>query len=228
MYTIGTWSWPHVTTHNFQAFAWKFQFRCSGWEPTSVSGVWPGWEMCSAVFPGGSAGKESSCNVGHLDLNHELGRSPGEGSGYPLQYSGLENPMDRIVHGVMKSRNWLSDFVITTWGVNRKWVNKWWRPLPGNSSSDARGGSPPVYLECSQGEKCVLQSADGKQYGCLLRRPWNTAEQGEHQPRPRESGEGRRWRQVWTVRNCFSAQRTVSTFDSDAFVLWMYKHLVKP
>ena len=41
-------------------------------------------------------------------------------------------------------------------------MNKWWRPLPGNSSSHAQGGSPPVYLECGQGEKCVLQSVDSK------------------------------------------------------------------
>ena len=40
----------------------------------------------------------------------ELGRSPGEGKGYPLQYSGLENPMDCIVHGVAKSPIGLSDF----------------------------------------------------------------------------------------------------------------------
>ena len=39
-----------------------------------------------------------------------LGRSPGEGKGYPLQYSGLENSMDSIVHGVTKSRTQLSDF----------------------------------------------------------------------------------------------------------------------
>ena len=39
-----------------------------------------------------------------------LGRSPGKGKGYPLQYSGLENPMDYAVHGVAKSRRWLSDF----------------------------------------------------------------------------------------------------------------------
>ena len=45
-------------------------------------------------FPGGSAGKESACNVGDLDSIPGLGRSPGEGKGYPLQYSGLENPMD--------------------------------------------------------------------------------------------------------------------------------------
>ena len=51
-------------------------------------------------FPGGSAGKESSCNVGNLGSIPGLGRSPGEGKGYPLQCSGLENLMDCIVHGV--------------------------------------------------------------------------------------------------------------------------------
>jgi len=55
-------------------------------------------------FPGGSAGKESACTVGDLGLIPGLGRSPGEGKGYPLQYSGLENFMDCIVHGVTKSR----------------------------------------------------------------------------------------------------------------------------
>ena len=45
-------------------------------------------------FPCGSAGKESTCNVGHQGSIPGFGRSPGEGQGYPLQYSGLENPMD--------------------------------------------------------------------------------------------------------------------------------------
>ena len=64
-------------------------------------------------FPCGSAGKESSCNVGDLGLIPEFGRSPGEGKGYPLQYSGLENSMAYIVHGVAKSRTQLSDFHVT-------------------------------------------------------------------------------------------------------------------
>ena len=51
-------------------------------------------------FPCGSAGKESTCNVGHLGSIPGLRRYPGEGKGYPLQYSGLENSMDCIVHGV--------------------------------------------------------------------------------------------------------------------------------
>ena len=45
-------------------------------------------------FPYGSAGEESACNAGDLGLISGLGRSPGEGKGYPLQFSGLENSMD--------------------------------------------------------------------------------------------------------------------------------------
>ena len=61
-------------------------------------------------FPCGSAGKESACNAGDLGSIPGLGRSPGEGKGYPLQYSGLENSMDCIVHGVLKSWTRLSNF----------------------------------------------------------------------------------------------------------------------
>ena len=61
-------------------------------------------------FPGGSAGKESACNAGDLGLIPGLGRSPGEGKGYPPQCSGLENSLDCIVHGIAKSRMQLSDF----------------------------------------------------------------------------------------------------------------------
>ena len=55
-------------------------------------------------FPWGSAGKEFTCNARDLVSIPGLGRSPGEGKGYPLQYSGLENSMDCIVQGVAKSR----------------------------------------------------------------------------------------------------------------------------
>ena len=61
-------------------------------------------------FPCGSAGKESACSAGDLGLISGLGPSPGEGKGYPIQYSGLENSMDCIVHGVAKSSTGLSDF----------------------------------------------------------------------------------------------------------------------
>ena len=61
--------------------------------------------MTSLGFPGGSDSKESAYNAGDLGSIPGSGRSPGEGNGYPLQYSCLENPMDRgawwaIVHGV--------------------------------------------------------------------------------------------------------------------------------
>ena len=61
-------------------------------------------------FPCGSAGKESTCNAGDLGPIPGLGRSPGEVKGYTLQYSGLKNSMDSIVHGVTKSWTWLNDF----------------------------------------------------------------------------------------------------------------------
>ena len=61
-------------------------------------------------FPCGSAGKESACNAGDLGSVLGLERSPGEGKGYPLQYSALENSMDCIVHGVTKSQTQLIDF----------------------------------------------------------------------------------------------------------------------
>ena len=61
-------------------------------------------------FPCGSTGKESACNVESLGSVSELGRPPGEGKGYLLQYSGLENSMDCIVHGITKSQTRLSDF----------------------------------------------------------------------------------------------------------------------
>ena len=54
-------------------------------------------------FPNSSVGKESTCNAGSLGSIPGLGTSPGEGKGYPLWYSGLENSMDCKVHGVTKN-----------------------------------------------------------------------------------------------------------------------------
>ena len=62
----------------------------------------------------GSTGKESAHDAGDLGLIPRLGRSPGEGKGYPLQYSGLENSMDCIVHGVTKSQTQLRDCHFTS------------------------------------------------------------------------------------------------------------------
>ena len=77
-------------------------------------GVW--WLLCHLIglpwyqgFPGSSDGKESACNARDSSLIPGLGRSPGEGNGHPLQYSGLENFMDYTVHGVTKSQTRLSD-----------------------------------------------------------------------------------------------------------------------
>ena len=61
-------------------------------------------------FPSGSVDKESTCNAGDSGPIPGLGRSPGEGNGYQLQYSGLESSMDCIVYGVTKSQTSLSDF----------------------------------------------------------------------------------------------------------------------
>ena len=55
-------------------------------------------------LPCGSSGKESACNAGDLGLTLALGRSPGEGKGYPLQYSDLGNSMHSIAHGVSNSQ----------------------------------------------------------------------------------------------------------------------------
>ena len=61
-------------------------------------------------LPCGSASKESTCNAGDLGLIPGLGGSPREGKSYPLQYFGLENSMDCIVHGVAKGLTQLGDF----------------------------------------------------------------------------------------------------------------------
>ena len=66
-------------------------------------------------FPCGSAGKEYSCNVGDLDSIPGLRRSPGEGKGDPLQYSGLENCMDCIVHRLTEiGHHWVT---FTSWDL---------------------------------------------------------------------------------------------------------------
>ena len=62
----------------------------------------------------GSDSKASDCNAGDLGLVPGLGRSPGEGKGYPFQYSGLENSMECIVYGVAKCWTRLNDFHITS------------------------------------------------------------------------------------------------------------------
>ena len=86
-------------------------------------------------FPGGSDGKESTCNVGDLDSIPGLGWSPGEENDYPLQYSCLENSMDRgswqaSVHGVAKSQTWLRNFhtiLLIDIRKGKYWMNFKWK-----------------------------------------------------------------------------------------------------
>ena len=74
-------------------------------------------------FPNSSVGKESACNAGDLGSIPGLGRSSGRGKGYPLQYFGLENSMDCIIHGVTKSRTQLRDFHINIHKYPHKFIN---------------------------------------------------------------------------------------------------------
>ena len=69
---------------------------------------------CRPSFPAGSAGKESAHSAGDLGSIPGLGRSSREGNSYPLQYSGLENSADYIVHGVTKNRTRLNYFHFET------------------------------------------------------------------------------------------------------------------
>ena len=84
----------------------------------SITPLWsPDLGLCLLIlcwgFPCSSIGKESACNAGERGSIPGLGRSPGEGKGYPLQYSGLENPMDYTVCGVPESRTGLATFTLS-------------------------------------------------------------------------------------------------------------------
>ena len=112
-------------------------------------------------FPCGQGGKECTCNVGDLGSIPGLGRSPGGGKGYPLQYSGLEKSMDCIVLGVTKSQTRLSDFHFTSHLKNKR---EWRQIIKGTAlvtdaqsfsgiSATGRGsaGVLPVRLQSSKG-----------------------------------------------------------------------------
>ena len=80
------------------------------------------------------SGEESTCNVGDLSSIPGLGRSPGEGKGYPVQYSGLENSMDCIVRGLTKSWTQLSSFHfhiasqapdLPSWKIHFNKISRW-------------------------------------------------------------------------------------------------------
>ena len=106
--------------------------------------------VCSSflkeVFPGGSDGKEAACNEGGLGSVPGSGRSPEEGNVYPLQFSCLENPMDRgawwnIVRGVAKSQTRLSNSHFLNRGLMNHIPHHWemqyglsYNQLPGKAS----------------------------------------------------------------------------------------------
>ena len=88
----------------------------------SSFGGWISEDGYQTCFPGGSDGKESACNAGNLGSIPGWGRFPGEGNGYPLQYSCLENSMDKeasqaTVHGVTKSQTQLNNYTTTTQNI---------------------------------------------------------------------------------------------------------------
>ena len=98
------WGFPHSSVGN--------EFTCNSGEPSSIPGSGRSLKKGQATHPvflgfacqgKESAGKKSTCKAGDLGLIPGLGGSPGERKGYPLQYPGLENSMDYIVHGVAQS-----------------------------------------------------------------------------------------------------------------------------
>ena len=93
---------------HFQHIYSLLRLRKEGFEVCNIPNFSSSFRVMG--FPCGSAGNESTCNVGHQGLIPGLGRSPGEGKGYPLQYSGLENSMDCIVHRVAKNQTRVSNF----------------------------------------------------------------------------------------------------------------------
>ena len=107
-------------------------------------------------FPGGSDGKESTCKAENLGLIPGLGRYPGEGNGYPLQYSGLENSIACTIHGVTKSQTWLgglshtsseTGYLFRTQGgpLERELLQVCWVRAPGcGHTSSIRPPFPPV------------------------------------------------------------------------------------
>ena len=96
-----TMYWCHVYT--------SFLGCCVGKKYSLPFPVFFLYSHAAMGFPGGSDVKESACSAGDLSSFPGLGRS-GEGKGYPLQYSGLEDSMDCRVQGVVKSRTQLSNF----------------------------------------------------------------------------------------------------------------------
>ena len=112
----------------------------------------------------GSAAKESACNAGDRGLISRLGRSLGEGKGYPLQYSGLGNTMECIVHGVTKNRIQLIDFHFhfqsNPWFLTLQRENDYLLGLSGRSLGEGNGNP----LQCS----CLENPRDGEAWWAAI------------------------------------------------------------
>ena len=123
-------------------------------------------------FPCGSAGKESTCNVGDLGSIPGLGWSPGEGKGYPLQYSCLENSIDCIVHEVAKSQTHLS-CVHLHFGWYSNWIPLLGDPRETLEGKKRREGASFFLLACSC--QCCYRSScwriNGFQLNCYFQHP---------------------------------------------------------
>ena len=105
--------------------------------------IWWNWD-----FPGGSDNKEFTCRAEDLSSIPGSGRSPGEGNGHPLQYSGLENPMGRgawwaAVHGFTKSQTWLEWLTKSSGADERKeWGTSEWNRKQRSTGSSNMTGAP--------------------------------------------------------------------------------------
>ena len=109
----GTFKRSWVVEFQNHSCSWAVTWRIDGRDRVHLSDAMIRLKFMEVGFPGGSDCKESTCNAEDLGSVPGLGRFPTEGNGYPLQYSCLENPMDRgywwaTVHGVTKSQTWLS------------------------------------------------------------------------------------------------------------------------
>ena len=106
--------WPEYWSFSFSIspsnkYSGLISFRIDWFDPLLSKGL---SRVFSRVFPCGSAGKESACNVGYLGSIPGLERSPGEGKGYPLQYSGLESSMNILKITLKKKKRVFSSTTI--------------------------------------------------------------------------------------------------------------------
>ena len=121
-------SWVQTIISQFSSFSPSSYFLSCLWNTFLIQNILM-WNYYLG-FPSGSDDKESAWNAGDLGMIPVLGRSPGEGKGYPLQYSGLENSMDCSVQDIAKCQTWLSnfhfhwDFKKTFYKSNRRYKKK--------------------------------------------------------------------------------------------------------